>query len=147
VEALGLGVLGCGLGSSQHAIVQADKRMAANLDGEESSFEFAGASRDENDICAFRRQLSGCAETHAFGCTGDEDCLQVLLVVLWWKGTDHETSHEETYFALDGEFVTAKQTHDEPADKKSHDRDSNVSKECRGGEIHGERGTAVLINL
>jgi hypothetical protein len=82
VEALGLGVLGCGLGSSQHVTVQADRRMAADLDGEKSSFEFTGASRDENNICALRRQLSGCAETHAFGCTGDEDCLKALLAVL-----------------------------------------------------------------
>lgn len=75
MEALGLGILGCGLGSSQRIIVKADGIIAADLDGEECSFEFTGASRDENNICALGRQLSGCAEAHAFGCTCDEDCL------------------------------------------------------------------------
>lgn len=82
MEALGLGILGCGLGSSQRVIAKADGIIAADLDGEECSFEFTGASRDENNICALGRQLSGSAEAHAFGCTGDEDCLQALLVVL-----------------------------------------------------------------
>lgn len=141
MEALVLGVLGCGLRSSQHVIVKEHGVIAAYLDGEECSFEFTGASRDENNICALGRQLSGCAEAHAFGCAGDEDRLPALLVVLWQKGTDHETYHDGSYFALDGEFVAAEETHDEPTDKKSHDGDSNVCNECRWEEIHGSRGT------
>jgi hypothetical protein len=60
--------------------------IAAYLGGEECSFEFTGASRDENNICALGRQLSGYAEAHAFGCAGDEDCLRALLVVCGRKG-------------------------------------------------------------
>lgn len=49
-------------------------------------------------------------------------------------GGDHETSHEEAkkaYLALDGEFVAAKETHDEITRKKSRDRDRNVYNEGR----------------
>jgi hypothetical protein len=54
----------------------------ANLDGVESSFEFALATRDKNDVCTLTRELGSCAETQSFGSAGDKNCLEKLLAML-----------------------------------------------------------------
>lgn len=67
----------------------------------------------------------------------------------WCIGGDHETSHEEVkkaYLALDGEFVAAKDTHDEITSKKSRDRDRNVYNEGRRGEIHCEKAADMSVD-
>lgn len=63
-------------------MVSEDVVSIANLDGVESSFEFALATRDKNDVCALARELSSCAETQSFGSTGNENRLEELSAML-----------------------------------------------------------------
>lgn len=116
-----------------------DRRaLGIDLDNCEGSFELADASGDEDDVGTLGRQLFSHAETHSFGCAGEEDRLDEELSVEGIMRGSHEES-QDTYPALNGHLVSAEKTHDEGTEEDSCDRSTKNREGCRRGKVHSGR--------